>query len=119
RDGVPAAPLDGDAVVALEPALLPIAAEIFRGLHFTRDEGGDAHRFCRELAREAEARGVRFKFGTPVDPLESQGGRIAAARCGVDSIAADAFVLAAGSYSPLLVRRLALDLPVRPVKGYS
>jgi len=31
----------------------------------------------------------------------------------------DAYVLALGSYSPLLARPLGLDLPVYPVKGYS
>lgn len=117
--GVPATPLERDAVVALEPALVPIASELFGGIHFTRDEGGDAHRFCAQLAREAEARGVRFRFGVPVGPLESRGRRVVAAHCGTESFPADAFVLAAGSYSPLLVCKLALDLPVRPVKGYS
>jgi D-amino-acid dehydrogenase len=34
-------------------------------------------------------------------------------------ITGDAYVLALGSYSPLLARRLDLTLPVYPVKGYS
>jgi D-amino-acid dehydrogenase len=34
-------------------------------------------------------------------------------------LAADAYVLALGSYSPLVAKALGLDLPVYPVKGYS
>jgi D-amino-acid dehydrogenase len=35
------------------------------------------------------------------------------------AVLADAYVLALGSYSPLLARPLGLKLPVYPVKGYS
>ena len=32
---------------------------------------------------------------------------------------ADAYVMALGSFSPLLLRPIGIDIPVYPVKGYS
>ena len=34
-------------------------------------------------------------------------------------MAGEAYVMALGSYSPLLLRRIGVDVPVYPVKGYS
>jgi len=36
-----------------------------------------------------------------------------------ETVSADAYVLALGSFSPRLARQLCLDLPIYPVKGYS
>jgi D-amino-acid dehydrogenase len=36
-----------------------------------------------------------------------------------ETLAADAYVVALGSYSPLLTRPIGLDLPIYPAKGYS
>ena len=35
------------------------------------------------------------------------------------AVKADAYVLALGSESPLLARKIGLDLPIYPIKGYS
>ena len=35
------------------------------------------------------------------------------------TVTGDAYVMALGSYSPLLLRKIGIDLPVYPVKGYS
>ena len=52
--------------------------------------------------------------------------RLLDGRDGIDGVAtsagtlvADAYLVALGSYSPLLLRPLGLRLPVYPVKGYS
>ena len=42
-----------------------------------------------------------------------------ASRLSTGTVTADAYVVALGSYSPLLLRRIGIDLPVYPVKGYS
>jgi D-amino-acid dehydrogenase len=61
---------------------------------------------------------VKFLWNTSVDALSESGGRVRA-RIGGEPVDADAFVLAAGSWSPGLARPLGLRLPVYPVKGYS
>ena len=104
--------------VALEPALAAFAGEIVGASHTPGDESGDAHRFTTGLARLAEARGVRFAYGQEVKLLRVAAGAIAAVEA-LETFTSDAYVLALGSYSPLLARPIGLDLPVYPLKGYS
>lgn len=105
--------------VAIEPALAPVADQLAGGIFTPGDESGDAHKFTQALAVLAAARGVVFRYGVTVRTLVSDGSRIAVADTDAGPLTADAFVLAAGSYSPLLARPLGLDLPIVPAKGYS
>jgi D-amino-acid dehydrogenase len=111
--------LDRSAVVETEPALAEIEEQIACGIHYPDDESGDAHLYCRALAAKATAAGVQFRFGVEIDGFRCEGSRVAAALTGTGDLEADAFVIAAGSYSPMLARRLGVRVPVRPVKGYS
>ena len=111
--------LDRDGVVALEPSLGPVAGELVGGIHHPDDESGDAHLFSRALAAAAARAGVDFRFGTTVTGFNRQGARLTGAQTASGELTADAFVIAAGSYSPLLLKGFGIRLPVRPVKGYS
>ena len=111
--------LDRSETIALEPSLKPIGDELTGSIHFPDDEHGDALRFCEAQAALAEARGVEFRYSTSVDALEYDGRRVRGVRASSESFAADAVVVAAGSFSPQLLRGLGLRLPVAPVKGYS
>ena len=63
---------------------------------------------------------MRFEFGTAVQGLEIENGGIKSVTTAKDrKISADAYVLALGSYSPLLARRIGIDLAIYPLKGYS
>jgi D-amino-acid dehydrogenase len=106
-------------LATLEPALSPVRGELVGGIHYLDDEGGDAFLFCTQLARAACRIGVEFAFGTRVDCLQPDGRRLRSVNCGGYTIEADAFVIAAGSYSAELVAPLGIRLPIRPVKGYS
>jgi len=117
--------------LAIEPALGGAATPIVGGVFTPEDESGDAHKFTQRLARLAMGRGAIFLGGATVESLETEGGRIVAARLSgggaqrveADAFArrleADAFVVALGSYSPLLLQRLGIRIPVYPLKGYS
>lgn len=111
--------LDQEGVIDAEPALAPVADKIIGGVHYTGDESGDAHLFCSGLARAAADRGVTFRFGTQVTGFRQAAGRVVAVETSAGPIEGDAFVLAAGSFTPSLARALGLRIPVRPVKGYS
>jgi D-amino-acid dehydrogenase len=117
--GVPHRLLDPAACVAHEPALRAVQHKITGGMLLPGDESGDCLQFTRELARRAETHGVRFALSTRVDRLIVDGERIARAITDKGKMTADAYVLACGSYSPLLLRPLGIRLPVYPVKGYS
>lgn len=111
--------LTGSEVVAMEPALQPIGAQLAGGIHYPIDEIGNAYKFCVSLADHARRAGVDFQFRTPVTGISTRHGRVTAVRSGDKDFTADCYIVAAGSYSPLLLKNLGITVPVRPAKGYS
>jgi len=109
--------------IALEPALAACRERLVGGIYTAKDESGDAQRFTSELARLATARGVAFKFGVDVKQIECAGDAVQAIRAveaGTDvRLESDAYVVALGSYSPLLLEPIGVPCSVYPVKGYS
>jgi D-amino-acid dehydrogenase len=105
--------------LALEPALKDSQDPVTGGVYTPTDESGDAWRFTQELSRLAEQRGVRFHFGRAVTAIDAAGGEVTAVRLEDLELKADAYVVALGSYSPLLLRPLGVRIPVYPLKGYS
>ena len=111
--------LDLAGCVAAEPALAQARVTLAGGLRLPGDETGDAHLFTQRLAGLAQSLGVRFRYGTTVRRLLTDGGRVTGVQSDTGPIVADLTVVALGSYSAALVRPLGLHLPVYPVKGYS
>jgi D-amino-acid dehydrogenase len=106
--------------VAIEPAVASMRPRLIGGNYIADDESGDAYKFTAELAKLCMAKGVAFDFGISVESLEIQNQKISGARTTSGRVLkADAYVLALGSYSPLLARPLGIDLPIYPLKGYS
>jgi D-amino-acid dehydrogenase len=106
--------------IAQEPALAHSHASLSGGLYLPGDETGDCHLYTRALQAKAEALGVRFRYGAPIDSVLTQGGRFRGVRLDQGEVLqADACVLALASYSRAALLPLGLDLPVYPVKGYS
>jgi len=111
--------LSKEETIGFEPALAPIAEQLAGALHYEADETGDAHGFCVSLAGQSSERGVEFRFSTEVTSLECHAGQVKAVVSGRERFVADKYIVAAGSYSAPLLRRLGMHLPVRPAKGYS
>jgi D-amino-acid dehydrogenase len=111
--------LTGSEVVALEPALAPIGGQLAGGIHYPVDEMGNAYEFCVGLAEHARRAGAQFRFRTPVRAIEVRDGNATAVLSGDERFTADRYVVAAGSYTPLLLAKLGVEVPVRPAKGYS
>ena len=111
--------LDRAACVAHEPALRDSQGKLAGGMLFPGDESGDCRRFTEELAARARPHGVKSLASTNVTRLVADGDRITRVVTDRGDLTADAYVLACGSYSPLLLKPLAVHLPVYPVKGYS
>lgn len=110
--------LDAEGCRRVEPGLRKAETPIAGGLRLPGDETGDCFKFTQALAKVAEDRGVHFLWNTPIEKLQRRGNRVSV-RVEGKSLEADAFVLACGSWSPILARPLGLRLPVYPVKGYS
>ncbi len=113
-----------DECVAIEPALAAARSTIAGGTYTPSDESGNAWKFTDELAKLAASRGVAFRYGTDVLRLLSAGGRVEGVRVrraegAEETLTADAYVMALGSYSPHLLRGVGISVPVYPAKGYS
>jgi D-amino-acid dehydrogenase len=115
--------VDADECVAIEPALQAARPLLVGGDYTSADESGDAQRFTRSLAELCAGQGVVFRYDTTIEKLATVGGSISGvlvgAPAGRELLTADAYVVALGSYSPLLLRPMGIRLPVYPAKGYS
>jgi len=105
--------------VEIEPALAPAKDKLSGAIFAPTDESGDARLFTERLARLCEDLGVAFEMGAAITRLDAAGDRIERVVTDRGDVVGDAYVLALGSDSPLLVRPLGIGLPVYPIKGYS
>lgn len=116
--------ISADEAVRLEPALAHVRDRLAGATYTAEDESGDANRFARELVGLCEQAGVEFRMSHTVTALREAGGTIDHVEA-TDSegrfqrIRGDAYVVAMGSLSPLLVKPLGIRLPIYPAKGYS
>jgi len=109
--------------VGIEPALAHTAPTLVGAIYAPDDESGDAFKFTTALAARAADLGVEFRYGTQVDRLETESGRVMRVRLrspeGSSTIAGDEFVVALGSHSPPVLASVGVDALVYPAKGYS
>ena len=113
-----------DECLALEPALAACRDKLAGGIFTQSDESGDAQRFTQELARMAQARGVKFRWNMAVESLMAEGDAVTGVRCVNEEhrkeiLSADGYVMALGSYSPFLLKPLDVPCLIYPAKGYS
>lgn len=123
RMGVPFEHLDPTGCVRIEPALAHVKDQLLGGLYLPGDETGDCQLFTSQLAAKALALGVKFIQGASIQRLITQQNQLQGveiqSHAGVETLKADHYVVALGSYSRPLTQALGLNLPVYPVKGYS
>lgn len=111
--------LTPEQLVQREPALAAAQAQLAGAIFCPSDESGDAHLFTRQLAQRCERMGVQFLMNRPIEGWKHSADRILGVRTASETVAGDHYVLALGSYSPILASRLGYRLPIYPVKGYS
>jgi D-amino-acid dehydrogenase len=111
--------LSRDEIAALDPALAPTKDKIAGGIYSSTDATGDCAMFTRGLAEAVRAKGGTIQTKTSAMWLETDGRRLVAVHTDRGRLAADAFVLALGIWSPKLLNGHDRWLPVYPVKGYS
>lgn len=111
--------LTADEVRAVEPALARSTVPIAGALHMPADASGDSFKFANQLATFLAARGVTFKYNTPITAIHTEGDGVSSVMTAYGELKADAYVVALGNYAPMLVAPLGIRLPVYPLKGYS
>jgi D-amino-acid dehydrogenase len=119
RYGVGFELLDREGCIRHEPALAQVRDKFVGGLLLPGDETGDCFKFTQNLAVLATQRGVQFRYGTQIQQLQTASGRMEGVLTNVGLLKADAYLVALGSYSPLLLKDIGIRIPVYPVKGYS
>jgi D-amino-acid dehydrogenase len=114
--GIESEVLDGAALAAVEPALLPGMAG---AIHFP----GDAHlrpeRLTSELARIVRAQGGIIEEQATVTALATGKGRVQGVATSNGPRRGRDVLLALGPWSAAMLAPLGLHLPVQPGKGYS
>ncbi|NIJ15879.1 D-amino acid dehydrogenase [Sphingobium vermicomposti] len=118
-DGVPFEVLDPAGCIAAEPGLASSDIPLAGGLRLPNDETGDCFKFTNALAEMAKASGVTFLNGRTIARIATNDGKVSHVETDQGRVQADTYLVALGSYSPLLLAPLGIRLPVYPVKGYS
>jgi len=111
--------LSADETVAKEPALTPIRDQLTAGIWYPDDVRGDAHLFCRELARLIQEDGGAVETGVSVSNVIVRNGTVTGVDTNRGVMSADRLVIAAGTRSPAMLRTTGQSIPVKPAKGYS
>ncbi|MEO6624431.1 MAG: D-amino acid dehydrogenase [Burkholderiaceae bacterium] len=117
--GVPYELLDRPGYIGVEPALAQVQEKFVGALRLPGDETGDCFKFTQRLAEMAKALGVNFRYAVQIQSIFSDSTRITGVKTDHGALTADAYLMALGSYSPLLLRPLGIRISVYPVKGYS
>jgi len=119
RSGVAFELLEAAGCIEHEPALAHVRDKFVGGLLLPGDETGDCFKFTQRLAALAAAEGVTFRQSVRISRLLGAGTQIDGVETDAGRLDADAYLVALGSYSPLLLKPLGIRIPVYPVKGYS
>jgi len=108
--------LDQDALREFEPNIQP---DVVGGVRYTGDASLDPGKYLSLLAERIRAMDAEFHEDTPVTGFETANGKIIRVHTEKGDFEPQQVVLAAGAWSPDVLRNLSLKLPVQPARGYS
>lgn len=119
RCQVPHEMVDVNACIKQEPALANVKDKIVGGLYLPGDGTGDCYKFTNALAEECRKLGVTFMMNTEIQSIETARGQVTGVKTSAGELKADKYVVALGTYAPLLLNKIGIKLPIYPLKGYS
>jgi D-amino-acid dehydrogenase len=114
-----------EELLKIEPAYKNFAHRIAGGTYTPSDESGDACVFTQKLAQLCAQRGAQLLYSHDIERLNTLGHTVdsvtvrSIATGGTSILRGDAVVVACGSYSAPLLRKVGVHIPVYPGKGYS
>jgi D-amino-acid dehydrogenase len=113
---LPAKRYDGAALTELEPAL---KSGLAGGWYYEEDAHLRPDKLLSSWRRLLESRGVVVREHCEMKRFVREHGRARALVTTQGELAADAFVVATGAWTPLLNHALGCRIPIEPGKGYS
>jgi D-amino-acid dehydrogenase len=113
---VPAERIDGDALCAREPAL---KSGLAGGFFYETDAHLRPDRLMTGFEQVLKRHGVTIRTPCTLTGFGANGAQARAAVTSEEELAADAFVVATGAWTPLLNEHLGCRIPIQPGKGYS
>ena len=111
--------LESDQLIQLEPQLKDIQTDLSGGIHFSNDEIGDAYKFCKQLEDLIRSNGGRILTNTKINKILVDKNKINCVVTDRAILQTKRVIVCAGSWSKDLLKKVRLNLPVTPVKGYS
>jgi D-amino-acid dehydrogenase len=109
-----------DKVLQKEPALSYGDADIVGGIYYPYDGGGDVNKFTTSLAAQLEETGrVKFKYGVRIDEIVIDNYAVKEVKTNKGIYSADCHVVCLGASSPLILKKIGVNVPIYPMKGYS
>jgi D-amino-acid dehydrogenase len=114
--GIKSKVLDREEVLRVLPR---VQQRIIGGIFMNEDAHLNPAQFVNWLASKAVSMGVTFSTSTEVLGFKPSGKTISTVQTNRGEFVADQVVLAAGSWSPGIMGKLGVTLPIQPAKGYS
>lgn len=115
NQGLDAKEINLDELKALEPN---VYFNVKGATYYKCDSHTTPHEFMTEMKAHLKAVGVQFFSNEKVEDLEISNGKITTIKTNKQHLKADEFVLAAGSWSHQLSKKLGLKLLLQAGKGY-
>lgn len=114
--GLEAKVLDATETAKLDP---DITMNVAGSVHFPQDCHLDPSKFVRLLRQKVQELGGVIESGVSIDTLETSGGKLTAVSGNGRRFEGTKFVIAGGSWTANLLKRVGLNLPLQAGKGYS
>ena len=108
--------MSGDELRALEPSL---SETVSGGYWLPQERSVRPDTLVRGLIDYLQEQGVEVRRDTPVSGIETSDGKATAVFAGGQRIPAETVVVAAGAWTPRLLKPLRVPVPIEAGKGYS
>ena len=108
--------LDQKQLAKLEPE---VAIDAKGAIHYECDAHSTPTQFMPKIVAYLKSAGVKIRTNEEVLDLEAKGNRIQEIKTSKANYTADEVILAAGSWSGQIAKKIKMDLPLQGGKGYS
>ena len=116
QNNMPAEILDRDQVRQREPLS---DDSVIGGVHFTGDSSLNPGKYLAAIKQRVATQGAVMVENTAVTGLETVNGKITKLVTSQGEFSPEEVVFAAGSWTPILAKKVGIPIPIQPAKGYS